>query len=115
MSLSDTLLWYGKAIEHIKYREVYSDKPEREGGGWAHNSVELPDGNRIRPGVKRVKEMLESREKVRLYSLVALAHRGRSSNTSDDLIELGGKRYHPGPNHHWKTTKEGMYRLFNVG
>lgn len=114
-SVNDHILWYAKAVGQTKYRQLYYEKGLREGGGWAHSSMELENGERIRPGVQKVKEFLDAGKNVRPYSLDGATSQGASSNPAQDYLFFEGKKYHPGPNAHWKTTLEGMNRLALVG
>lgn len=109
--IGDNILWYAKDAERVKYRQLYSEKPLRQGGGWAHSNAELEDGSRERLGVKEVTRLLEEGRKIRPYSLDGLTSQGASSAASDDDFEFEGRVFRPGMNAHWKTTLAGMKRL----
>ncbi len=114
-SLNDTVIWFAKNRERCKYRSLYLEKGLREGGGWAHNSAELPDGSRIRPGIDRIKEMVSEGQSLRPYTLTTLSAQGASSQPDRDYLVFDGKKYHPGSKYHWKTTLVGMGRVGYAG
>jgi adenine-specific DNA-methyltransferase len=109
--IGDYVLWYARHASSVKYRQLYSDKPLRHGGGWAHARAQLEDGTRTNLGVEQVAEFLKAGRRIRPYSLDGLTSQGRSGSPTDDTFEFEGRRYHPGPNAHWKTTLSGMERL----
>ncbi len=114
-SVTDYIIWYSKNISMIKYHQLFFDKELREGGGWAHSSIELPNGKRIRPGVKEVKKILKKGEKVNPYSLDGLTSQGSSKSPKNDKFTFENKTYTPSLNSHWKTTLSGMKRLAQAG
>jgi len=110
----DFLLWYGKNASCFKYRQLYTEKGLRRGGGWAHSRVEFPDGKRENIGVDEVEKRLSEGENVRPYSLDGTASQGATASGSEPFI-FEGRQFHLPPNSHWKTTTVGLTRLSNVG
>ena len=50
----------------------------------------------------------------KLFESRALTSQGGSSNPDADFYEFNNKKFHPGTNQHWKTTKEGLANLKKV-
>jgi adenine-specific DNA-methyltransferase len=53
----DFLLWYTKNANEAKYKQLFTEKGLRRGGGWAHSRIELPDGRRENVGVDEVERL----------------------------------------------------------
>jgi adenine-specific DNA-methyltransferase len=70
------LLWYGRDVAQVKYRQLFIEKELREGGGWAHSRVEFEDGRRENVGVAEAKRLISESVKVRPYSQDGLASQG---------------------------------------
>ena len=104
------LIWYCRDKDVLKYRQLFQEKELREGGGWAHSRVELPDKSRQNIGVPEVKRKLENGERVRPYSLDSISSQGSTETGSGDFL-FEGNEFHCGHNSHWKTTNDGMERL----
>src|SRR5690606_26067664 len=68
--------WYAKDRNSLKYRPLFEERPLREGGGWAHRQVILADGRRVRLGVDGVRELLETDDSARPYTLGSLQSQG---------------------------------------
>ena len=108
--VGDYLLWYAKDRARLKYRQLYSDKTLREGGGWAHSRAEFEDGTRKNVGVDEVRRSLSEGRKIRPYSLDRISSQGTTA-TSTDPFTFEGRSYGLPPNSHWKTNPEGMIQL----
>ena len=110
----DFLLWYGRDRARAKFRRLYIEKDLREGGGWAHSRIELPNGSRENVGVDAVKKLLDRGERVRPYSQDGLTSQGATATGSTPFPFQG--RWFPLPqNSHWKTNVAGMERLARAG
>ena len=106
----DFLLWYGRDAAQVKYRQLFTDKTLREGGGWAHSRAEFADGQRENIGVAEVRRLLNEGNKIRPYSQDGIASQGSTASGSEPFVFHGRSFYLP-LNSHWKTTFTGMERL----
>jgi adenine-specific DNA-methyltransferase len=105
------IIYYCKEISHIKYRQLFVEKPcdewarETPGGSWG---VEITGKRRpLAPEEKQNTYVLPSGSEV--YCLSGLTSAGPASTTQ--IFEYEGQEFHPGLNNHWKTTLDGMDRL----
>ncbi len=109
-SVADYLVWFAKNLEQMKYRQLYLPKEPRATGGWGFNYIEEKEGTR-RPLTKE-----ERRGEValptdgRLYRLDNLTSQGPTPTGTVDFM-FNGRKYHPGPRNHWKTTITGLESL----
>ena len=104
----DFILWYAKSRGNVKYRQSYLKKSnqlasyniaeERTTGDWRKmTSDEVRDWSVLPKGWSVLSAQNLRSQGVRANTTCAFAYRGRS--------------FHSGPNHNWKTTMDGMYRL----
>lgn len=111
-STADFVLWYAKAADVLKYRQLYitrSDTAEAR-----YDQVLLPDGTaRALTPVERADSSALPKGALR-YQLDNL--------TSDEFrpdttvpYEFDGRIFHPGSRAHWKTTTGGLDRLTIAG
>jgi adenine-specific DNA-methyltransferase len=90
-TITDFLLWAAKKREQMKMRKLFFSRvaePSTDDDKGGEGEVSPTSG------------AFQSRD---------LASAGPGSTTFD--YEFEGKRYHPGANRHWKTTREGLDRL----
>jgi adenine-specific DNA-methyltransferase len=106
----DFLLWYGKDSNKIKYRQVFTERALREGGGWAHSRVEFPSGLRANVGVSEVKKLLSTNDQARAYTQDKLDSSGATPLGSAPFT-FEGRVFTTPANTHWKTSQEGLTRL----
>ncbi|HUT60219.1 MAG TPA: site-specific DNA-methyltransferase, partial [Phycisphaerae bacterium] len=106
----DFLLWYAKDRDNVKYRQLFTEKELRRGGGWAHSRAALEDGHRENLGVDEVERLLHEGRPVRPYSLDGIASQGATA-TGSEPFEFQGRRFDLPANSHWKTSTQGMVRL----
>jgi adenine-specific DNA-methyltransferase len=104
------LLWYVKDVGRVKFRQLYTGKSLREGGGWAHSRAELPDGTRLSLGVEGIRQRLISGEQIRPYSQDGLTSQG-ATVTGSYPFAFQEREYGCTANSHWKTDTQGMVRL----
>ncbi|MBA7689766.1 hypothetical protein ES703_98277 [subsurface metagenome] len=105
------ILWYGKQIEQVKYRQLFVGKPcdewarETPGGSWgaeidAHRRPLTPEEkantNLLGPGAK-------------VYQLSGLTSAGAAKD--EEPFSYEEETFYPEANQHWKTTSKGMTRL----
>src|SRR5262249_16426949 len=106
-SVSDYLVWYAKAIDAVKYRQLHFAKSPGGLGATKYDQLEEAGGQR-RPASpsERVGELPPGGRLFRLDNL--------TSQTGVDKtrfpVELEGRVFRPNPAV-WKTGEEGMARL----
>ncbi|HXH22951.1 MAG TPA: site-specific DNA-methyltransferase, partial [Dehalococcoidia bacterium] len=107
---SDYLVWYAREKEHLKYRQLYSDKlPDA-----FYSNVELPDG-----AVRKITraEMIDPSllpSGARVFRLVSLESSGPPGEDTPLVFE--GETFRPNKNSHWKLAyPDGMEALKRTG
>jgi adenine-specific DNA-methyltransferase len=112
--VSDYLVWYGKNIDQLKYRQLFSDK-KLSIGFREYQWCEAPDGKTRR---KLTKEELEDDNKIskgwKLFRQSDLTSQGWYEERGFKYL-FNGEYYSPGANRHWSISKEGLDRLANLG
>ncbi len=107
---SDYLIWYARDKEHLKYRQLYSEKLPDD----FYSNVELPDGS-----VRKITraEMLDPSllpTGARVFQLVSLESSGPPGE--DTPLEFEGEIFRPNKNRHWSLAyPEGMEALKRTG
>ena len=99
----DLLIWYARAKENIKYKQLYLAK--QTGVDTYYDYVKLPDGP-----IQKTQVDGEILDNWRIFSPQPLVS-GAYSETTTFEFSHNGTLYHPGRNRCWKTTPEGMRRL----
>lgn len=115
--VSDFVLWYAardKSAVQPKYRQLYEDRSEEIAGSGAYRYAELPDGARRSMTPAERSDPATLPEGSRIYRLDNITSPGYSPHKTVEF-EFQGKRYHPGPNNHWKLRLDGMEGLANAG
>ena len=109
--IGDLILWYVKDYNLFKFNQLFIDQ-KLEIGDKGYSWVQLPNGEMR--GMKK-----EERENPSLlpkgskfYKAGNIKSQGKTNSPQD--FEFEGRIYHPGPNHHWKTTVEGLKNLAKV-
>jgi len=109
-SLCDYILWYAKAIEDTKYRQLYLEKGVGVGAGAGYRGVLMPDGaTRAITDAEAADPSclpLDSR----VYQATSLQSAGYSDKLSLPYQHQGTK-FEPQANAHWKTHLDGLRRL----
>ncbi len=108
-NIADYIIWYGKSIDKLKYRQIYQAKEFSSGAGARYNQVETLDG-KIRPITtdEQLKpELLPKGARVFLGGPLT-SQTGSTSTTFE--FEFNGKKYKPNVGG-WKTGIEGMKKL----
>ena len=113
--VNDFVVWYGKNKAVAKYRQLYQPRSLQEAVQTNYGYVQSPDGatNRALTSAEKASPTLipEGWKPFTRGSLISGAYR---PNTTIEYFH-NGTRYHPGANRCWKTTKDGLDRLANVG
>lgn len=101
----DQILWYAKDKNRLKYRQLYIEKDITALSSYSH--VEAPDGT-IRKLAVIERAGLALPEGGRVFAPSNTTSEGNPSIP----CEIGGRIFTTPPNRGWKTTLEGMRRLF---
>ncbi len=109
-SVADTVLWYAKNRNSLKYRQLYLPKDPRATGGWGFNYIEESDGNRRPLTTEERRNEISLPASARLYRLDNLTSQGPTPSGTVNFV-FREKSFHPGTRSHWKTTVSGMERL----
>ena len=112
-TVADTILWYAKDKERVKYRQLYLDKETGSAGSGVYSWVELPDGTRRRMTSEEREDTRKIPTGAKVFRLDNLTSQGSSPTASAD-IEIAGKRYTCGPSRHWTAPPTGMRRLVEL-
>ncbi len=108
-NVSDYILWYAKAKEVAKYRQLYVEKVLSKGAGARYNQVELEDGT-VRPiTVEEALRPQQIPENARVFLGSPLTSETPSASTVFEF-ELEGRKHFPAKGG-WKTNREGMQNL----
>lgn len=94
----DTVLWYAKKKDAVKYRHLYVDRSKED----IVSTYKYKDA-----GVS------ETDGTPRAFSSVSLISAGPAS--TKQTINHRGRDYDPAENSHWKTTVSGIYRAGKAG
>lgn len=111
-STGDTLLWYAKKLDLLKFRRSYEEIEKSVSAGnysWLRTEEGL-----LRSIAKKERDgdaMIP--DGCQLYSPTSLVSQGASSSATD--FQFRGKKYSPPPNQHWKTRLSGMDSLGRAG
>ena len=117
---ADTVLWYAKDRERVKYRQLYHRKSTGGLGGSGYTRVELQDGTR-RPLTKaEVADNSQLPLGARVFAGGDLTSQsmGRAKGegaASWFKVTVDGRDYDPGAKARWKTNEDGMARLVLAG
>jgi adenine-specific DNA-methyltransferase len=106
--IGDLILWYVKDSNVFKFNQLFVDQ-NLEIGGRGYTWVQFPNGE-MRGMKKEEREnpsLLPKNSK--FYKAGNIKSQGKTNSPQE--FEFDGKIYHPGPNHHWKTTVEGLQNL----
>ena len=96
--VTDTLVWYGKSTEHLKYRNLWRPKKPGDRGALKYRAL----------GTYRQLTRFDSAP-TRLATLDQLTSQGASA--LDEPLCLDGRMFPPKRGLHWKTTAQGIKRL----
>ena len=105
----DYVIWYGRDIAAVKYRQLYGSKSAEEGGGGLYRRVREADGTE-RPA--KAEEILDPGllpPGARLFFPDNLTSQS-SPESAQFKVDIGGRLVGPGKGG-WKTNPQGMDRL----
>ena len=104
----DYIVWYSRQIENMKYYQLFYNKPVFDEN---YKFIELSDGTRRNLTKEELNNISSLPRGAKIYRLSHIRSQGKSNSLQN--FEFQGKIYNPGPNHHWKTTIEGLNQLKN--
>ena len=107
---SDYLLWYARNRSRVKYRQLFEERTLVDDVGERYTRVELPNGERRFMTAQERQNPNSLPSGARVYRHDNLTSQGATITGTVDF-EFDGEAYHPGPNRHWTTTREGLERL----
>jgi adenine-specific DNA-methyltransferase len=107
----DTILWYAKQVEHVKYRQLYKPKESMKSVDRFSSMLSL-DRSTVRP-IKDEDEATWNLEGWTPFQLVSLVSPGPASQP--EPFKFHGKDFYPSVNAHWKTTRLGLQRAAAAG
>ncbi len=103
----DTLVWYGRAAESLKYRQLYADKVPGDTGATKYDYAVARSGE-----IKRLSNSPElgASNEWEIASIDPLTSQEFRPDTTKAYV-FKGKSFHPGQESHWKTSLTGLFRL----
>ena len=113
-SVADSLLWYSRSKERVKYRQLHLDKGIGAEGAGVYSWLESSEGSRRRmtDDERRGREALPARSRVfRVDNLTSMGY----AESGSYEFEWNGHRYGPGRSRHWTTTRPGLEKLAKAG
>jgi adenine-specific DNA-methyltransferase len=108
-TVSDYLVWFSKAKDSVKYRQLYLDKAVGGVAGGEYNWVLLADGITRTVSDDEIENPDSLPAGSRVLRYADLTSQGATSG--DQEFSFGGRKWTPPPNTHWKTSVEGLRRL----
>ncbi len=109
--ISDYLLWYAKARDLAKYRQLYIQKTAEGDTHW--DRVELPDGTRRKMTREEIADHGLLPVGAQPYQLIALYPVGINASGLFE-VKFDGVPYAPPRGKSWLTSPEGMRRLIRA-
>jgi adenine-specific DNA-methyltransferase len=109
----DVLLWYAKEKDQLKYRQLYRNRPSHTLAE-QYRLVEESDGT-VRSITSDERDgLVDLPPGARRFMPDQLSSQG-STEAGSKPFEYGGQSYGLPPNTHWKTSREGLARLADLG
>jgi adenine-specific DNA-methyltransferase len=114
-STAHYLVWYARDRERMKYRKVFDPQTAGLGTGDHYTQLQHRVSGDIRPMTPEERANPSSvSADWRPFQLISLTTGGFRPNTTIEYT-FGGRKYFPGPNKCWRTTREGLDRLAAEG
>lgn len=109
------LLWYARDKDRLKTRKLFDRQVAGTGSGDHYTQLENAETRQIRTSTAEEKANAAAIPPGwRPFQLVSLSTGNFRPNMTIPY-EFGGQVFHPGPNKHWRTDKDGLDRLANAG
>jgi adenine-specific DNA-methyltransferase len=115
-NVADYIIWFAKNKEHVKYRQLYSEKLQGEGEttGARYDQLLLSDGSKRPLTTEERADASLIPKASRTFQLDNLASSGSTLTCIFDY-EHDGIVYRAGGQRSWKTNSDGMTRLSWAG
>lgn len=112
---SDFLLWYARDKDSLKFQRLYKQKVVGLDEGEEYKYLYDPSTKSISPmTAEQYRNPATIPKHLKPCRYGPLTSQGGTGDGSSDL-EIEGRRYSPGSNHHWKISVDGMKRLIQKG
>src|ERR1022692_4226573 len=105
---TDTLLWYARHIDNLKYRRLHTSKLDVDGGAEGYSSFMLHSGE-VTSSIEPLPA--EEREKSRPFQGTSLTSQNPGSKYD---VSIRGRSIYPKSAQWWKTDQPGMTRLLQA-
>ncbi len=115
-NVADTLLWYARHHDQLKFRPFMLKKVAGGPGGDAYTFIEGPTGERRRAPTGGLQEPPADSRLFRLSDMTSQSI-GRSKGEGAASwfgVEVAGREYRPSDRVRWKTNELGMSRLLKA-
>jgi adenine-specific DNA-methyltransferase len=112
-AIYDTLLWYAKDKNSVRYRQLYRPRPPHTLVE-QYTLVELANGTVRRITHEELAGNVPLPDGARRFMPDQISSQGESSGGAEPFI-YEGVPYSLPPNTHWKTSREGLERLRDQG
>lgn len=110
----DYIIWYAKNKEKVKYNPIYEKKLLGDDSAKEYKWVELADGTSRSLTKDEWSGLVPLPDGARAWRYGPLTSSGYSEESSKPFL-FEGKQYSPGPNNHWKVSREGLENLAKKG
>ncbi|HJX11877.1 MAG TPA: site-specific DNA-methyltransferase [Candidatus Binatia bacterium] len=107
-TVNDSIIWYARDIDKVKYRQLFTTKDESEDSPFAF--VELPDGVRRRMTKDERSDQQLLPDKSKIFRTLDLHSTGRTESCVFDF-DFEGSVCSPKRGKSWKTNRDGIERL----
>ena len=108
-SIYDTLLWYSKDVQRVRYRQIFVPR-QIEGLADRYNLLEKESGDVIRLNTSQLAGE-EAVPKGKRFRITALNSQGETTGETSEPFMWRGHEYNPPRRRHWSVTQEGLERL----
>ncbi len=108
----DTILWYAKKYENLKYRPLYKDKSDMQSYS-RFSTLVSPDRSYTRPKTEEERSSGLIPVGWNMFQAVSLVSPGPTN--SEQKFTVFGKTFYPPQNSHWKTSVDGLNRVARAG
>ena len=106
----DYLIWYAKDIDRLKYRQLFGEKALGNDSAAEYRWALLVDGTSRALSDEEFSGRISLPLGARVFRFGPLTSPGYSEKGSLPF-EYEGVAYSPGPNNHWKVSREGLQTL----
>lgn len=107
---NDSILWYARSFEHVKYRQPHRIKVVGEAGATQYDFGIFPTLEKRRLNKDEISSVLSGNvTDVQLFHIAPTTSQGANPNFR--YFQFQGGNFDSGATQHWKTTEAGMKRL----